>query len=224
MNTEWLEICKQVAQERAHLEAVQGWHVASDQPLFFEYRWEHVQEVVKLATWLAAQIDAADRADKQAVDREVLEAAASLHDIAELRPNHAQAGAVEAAQILRQTDFPPAKVAQMPNVIRQHEGMFRPQGDDPLEPIEAAILWDADKLSKLGIQALAYGLSAPYYQGKTLQARRKETQEWVNDVLSKTVYSMNTEPAQRLAVRRYREMVAALDAWAREETESNIQD
>ncbi|MCB0141510.1 MAG: HD domain-containing protein, partial [Caldilineaceae bacterium] len=137
MNTEWLQICKQIAQERAHLEAVQGWHVALDQPAFFEYRWEHVREVVKLATWLAAQIDAADRADKQAVDREVLEAAAWLHDIAKLRPNHAQAGAVEAAQILRQTDFPPAKVAQMANVIRQHEGMFRPQGDDPLEPIEA---------------------------------------------------------------------------------------
>ncbi|MEZ4661985.1 MAG: HD domain-containing protein [Caldilineaceae bacterium] len=202
---------------------MQSWRVAPEQPVFFEHRWEHVQEVVKLAAWLAAQIEHDDKADK-AVDREVLMAAAWLHDIAKMQPNHAETGAIEAAQLLRQTDFPPAKVEPVATAIRQHEGLFRVEGADPLEPIEAAILWDADKLSKLGIQALAYGLSAHYYIGKTLQARRKETQEWVHDVLSKTVYSMNTEPAKRLAVRRYREMVAALDAWAREETESIIKD
>ena len=108
MNTEWLEICKQVAQERAHLEAVQGWHVASDQPLFFEYRWEHVQAVVGLAIHLAEQLDA---------DCEVMEAAAWLHDICKMAPQHALVGAAEASVVLADTDFPPHKIAAVVDAI-----------------------------------------------------------------------------------------------------------
>lgn len=224
MNIKWQEKCRELAHERAHQEAVQEWKTPPNQPVAFEFRWEHVHEVVKLALWLSAQIAAEEKSEKQTVDAEAVEAAAWLHDICKLEANHAQVGADEAEKVLRQTDFPLSKIELVGTIVRQHEGLYRPEGADPIEPIEAAILWDADKLSKLGIRALAHGLSAPYYVGKTLQARRKQEKEWVHDVLSKTVYSMNTEPAKRLAVRRYREMVATLDTWAREETESIVKE
>jgi hypothetical protein len=90
-----------------------------------------------------------------------------------------------------------------------------------LHPLEAAILWDADKLSKLGVQALAYQLSSGYLIGQTLAERRRTCEEYIHKKLRETVTSMNTAPARRLAEERQRTMVAVLAAWAREEATRN---
>ena len=72
----WLAVCRQRAEEQALKEARTAWKITSDHSLPFNHRWEHVQEVVKLALWLTTHLDA---------DAEIVEAAAWLHDIAKGR-------------------------------------------------------------------------------------------------------------------------------------------
>ena len=68
----------------------------------FNYRWEHVTSVVRLAVRLA---------DLTAADADVVEAAAWLHDIRkETRERHALEGAEFARHFLPQTDFPADKI------------------------------------------------------------------------------------------------------------------
>jgi uncharacterized protein len=204
----WRELCRQEAAFQAKREAQIAWQIEDGADAPFNYRWEHVQRVVQLALWLAVETDA---------DPEAAEAAAWLHDIRKGEPDHGQAGAVAAAAVLAHSDFPAAKAPLVVEAIRQHAGLFRPEGAPPLEPLEAAVLWDADKLSKLGLEAVAYSLSAPFVQGRTLAERRRDIAEYTQTVLSRSVTSMNTAPARRLAERRFADMISALELWAQDE-------
>ena len=49
------------------------------------------------------------------------------------------------------SDFPPDKVWAVAEVIAKHVGLVIPA---PVEPLEAAVLWDADKLTKIGATAI----------------------------------------------------------------------
>jgi uncharacterized protein len=173
----------------------------------FAYRWEHVQQVVQMALVLA---------DLANADVEIVEAAAWLHDVHKGLPQHARAGADEALRFLPETDFPPEKVAAVAAAIAQHEGLTRPDNAPPLSPLEAAILWDADKLTKIGVQALAYTLSSPSVAGLTLAQRLEYMADFVRTVLPATVRSMNTYPARERAQLRLANMLGALDQWERE--------
>lgn len=202
----WRDVCRQEAEAQAVIEARAAWGMAGDTP--FNHRWEHVQRVVQVALWLAGETGA---------DREVTEAAAWLHDIRKGDPDHGPAGAIAAAAILARTDYPTAKIPLVADAIRRHAGLFRAEGAPPLEPLEVAVLWDADKLTKLGVEALAYTLSSPYERGKTLLQRRQDMLTYVITVLARSVASMNTEAARRLARQRYAAMTAMLQTWAQEE-------
>ncbi len=204
----WREVVRRIAQARAETESRRKWQVEPPRPIPFNYRWEHVQTVVGLALHLVQELGG---------DPEVVEAAAWLHDICKTQPRHGEAGAQEAQEILAGTDFPVRKIPLVVAAIRQHVGLFREEGAPPLEPLEAAILWDADKLSKLGVQAIVYAMSAPYANGQGLAERRQHFTQFTRDVLARTVASMNTEPAQAWAQVRYRHMLEALTAWAEEE-------
>jgi uncharacterized protein len=205
---EWRTVCYKLAEQRAQAEARKAWKAKSTKAIFFDYRWEHVQNVVRLADWLAITLDA---------DREIVAAAAWLHDICKGQPNHGVAGAKEAKKVLERTDFPGPKIPPVVDAISRHVGLYRPPDALPLEPVETAILWDADKLSKLGIQGLAYTLSTNYLRGLSLVQRRRDMAEFTLTVLSRTTLSMNTAPARALAAERYQAMVAVLEAWEREE-------
>src|SRR5687767_11210787 len=121
----WRDVVQHKAQTAAQAEATGVGRVMN-------YRWEHVQAVVRLARWLARETGA---------DAEVVEAAAWMHDIAKGQPQHAAAGAVAARGILLETDFPADKIERVVEAITHHEGLFR---ETVLEPLEAAVLWDAD--------------------------------------------------------------------------------
>ena len=147
-NAGWRTVCRRHAEQRATDEALDDWKAKDDKALPFNYRWEHVQIVVGLALHLA---------DLTGADREIAEASAWLHDVCKGEPNHGVAGARAARTLLAHTDFPAAKIDAVAQAISLHVGLTRPPGV-PLQPLEAAVLWDADKLSKLGVQALAYNL------------------------------------------------------------------
>ena len=205
---EWRTVCRQQAEKQATAEARKLWKVSSNKAIPFAHRCEHVQAVVSTALWLARETGA---------DSEVVEAAAWLHDIRKGSPGHGVNGAREAKRILLQTDFPAEKTPSVVDAIARHVGLYRAPDAPPLTPLETAILWDADKLTKLGVQALAYSLSMNFMRGLTLPQRRSNMLEFTQSVLARTVKSMNTPPARQEAERRYAAMLDVLQTWQRED-------
>lgn len=175
---------------RATHEELAGRH--GDLDVSFNYRWEHVQAVVTLANRLAALTGA---------DTDVVEAAAWLHDVCKWThgETHADAGAAFARAFLPTTDFPPEKIEAVAAAIEAHQGLYL---DQPLEGLETQVLWDADKLAKIGLTAAFHwtGGALAGDQGRTMAdiIARGRNAEWQ----AKTVASMHTAPARRAAQER----------------------
>jgi uncharacterized protein len=188
----WREVVRNAAYEAS----VSQMRARRERDTFhYNYRWEHVQAVVRLAIRLAALTGA---------DAEIVEAAAWLHDVAKGEAvDHGQAGALAARRILAATDLSPGKIPAVAHAIAQHVGLFR---DEPVAPLEAAVLWDADKLSKLGATAVLH------FTGNLADAGRGSTESLLDalpaeDWQPRTVESLHTAPAraagqQRLAAYR----------------------
>lgn len=158
--------------------------------------------MVRLAGRLGRQLGA---------DMEVLTAAVWLHDIVKSHSPElgeipdADLAADEAGRFLLSTDFPPDKIEAVVAAIRVHEGLYK---DYRLEQLEAAILWDADKLSKLGATYLVHNLPIrpifdPIFQGKPTDTDLvlRSAQDWLK-IGERIVASMNTEPGRAEATRR----------------------
>ncbi|MHA1948553.1 MAG: HD domain-containing protein [Candidatus Thorarchaeota archaeon] len=127
--------------------AIAEWKEAADNqkvPLY-NYRGDHIQEVVELAKYLA---------DGTGADMEVIIFASWLHDLA--KPGvggisveqHGIASAEMAEEILTKEGIDHAIIGRVSDVIRKHVGLTL---KDPLEPLEAQIVWEADKILKLGM-------------------------------------------------------------------------
>lgn len=198
----WREEIREVALERATAESLELWGQSTGEVPRFNYRWEHLLAVEKLCSWLGRQLGG---------DEEVLTACVWLHDIVKSHDldlpevSDADAAADEARRILAGTDFPAGKIDAVYAAIRVHEGLFR---EEPLADLEAAILWDADKLSKLGATHLVHNLPVrlvfdPMFQGRPtstdLVARSEE--EWIS-IGDRIAASMNTGPGRLEAARR----------------------
>lgn len=173
---------------------------AADNPAF-SYRWEHVRAVVKTAKKLAKLTGA---------DKEVVEAAAWLHDVAKKAgEQHPQEGAKFALKFLPKTDFPEDKIAHVATVIEDHMGLWR---EEPLTDLESQVLWDADKLTKIGVLAAVHWVSGDVTRnriGKTEDViKRLKSTRW----RAKTVASMHTEPARNAAFHRFVAFDALLEA------------
>jgi uncharacterized protein len=188
----WRAVAQSAAQDAARIEDQARW---GDARTPFDYRWEHVQAVAQLAVRLA---------ERTGADREVCEAAAWLHDVAKAqptatdssqpgqRPDHGRDGAIAARRILAETDFPPAKIAAVADAIAKHVGFTH---EDPVEPLEAAVLWDADKLSKLGATVVFHGLGYLLAKGQNTTEALIE-QLWDEDWGTDIVDHLNTAPAR----------------------------
>jgi uncharacterized protein len=180
--TAWRETVRKAAHDAAIVEERTR---RSTGDILFYYRWEHVQAVVRLAIRLAELTGA---------DREVVEAAAWLHDVAKGRSSqdHGRDGAVAARRILVETDFPPHKVEAVAEAIAKHVGLWT---DEPVEPLEAAVVWDADKLSKLGATIAIHGIGYLLTRGEGTTERlleRLRDADWQQGI----VHSLNTAPAR----------------------------
>jgi uncharacterized protein len=168
----------------------------------FNYRWEHVTTVVTLALKLAELTGA---------DAEIVEAAAWLHDVRKYkdRDRHPLTGADFAREFLPTTDFPPEKIEAVAQAIADHMGLWR---DEPLTVLESQVLWDADKLAKIGLTAIFHwtGFSLAGDEMRTLAGliERGRSAEWQ----VKTVASMHTAPARRAAEARLAAYTALYDA------------
>lgn len=212
MNFNWLEAVKAAAEAGAQEDEARHWgyEATSDKPYPFSYRWEHVQQVVRNGAWLSTQYPEADA--------DVVIAACWLHDVRKVEKSHAEKGALFARQLLRTLDFPQFKIPRVAQAISIHEGLFRPADDwrdssnepfraaPPLRPLEAAILWDADKLSKLGpishFHFLGWSLSQAVRTGQPLTTLEAHAQNrrYIEKVVPRIIASMNTEAANQRAI------------------------
>lgn len=166
----------------------------------FNYRWEHVTTVVKLAVKLARLTGA---------DVEVVEAAAWLHDICkEKKDDHSREGARFARNFLRETDFPKNKIKRVAQAIEDHMGLWR---EEPLTNLESMVLWDADKLAKIGLTAAfhwtGWALAGSKLRDMDNLIARARSADWQR----KTVNSMHTKPARRAAKKRLKAYNALWD-------------
>jgi len=168
---------------------------AEDGPVY-RYRWDHVQGVVREAQALAHQLGA---------DLEVVTAAAWLHDVAKCdasgaeQEDHAAKGAAYARNVLADTGFPRDKVGAVADAIAKHARLYK---DWQVEPLEAAILWDADKLTKLGATGAMAAIAWSIVRGgaDTTPALVRELYPlWL---YRRMAASMNTLRAREIAAQR----------------------
>jgi HD superfamily phosphodiesterase len=108
---------------------------------YYNYRLEHVQQVER---------DALRIGETLPVDQEILLAAVWLHD--RFHPQvkgdqHAVEAAGWALNNLAGLGFPTEKVERVSYAVARH---IDPPGQIPAGAVEARVLWDADKLSKIG--------------------------------------------------------------------------
>jgi len=218
--TDWRKACESSLRTFTEADANRFWRIShpGDQGArpIFDYRFEHTLAVVKIARWLAPLVGA---------DLEVVECAAWLHDCrkpfrgpageerAQAKDTHAQDASAAVPEILAGTDFPAAKIPAVRQAIERHVGLKLTRR---LEPLEAACLWDADKLSKIGAASLVHfggiaGAFGPISTGGILQHGR----DWMHR--ARMIAScMNTAPARAEAERRVAFLAAHYEQLGRE--------
>ncbi len=175
---------------------------------FFNYRGTHVTEVVRIAKYLARETGA---------DYDVVVMAAWFHDVAKPgtegtgRPHGPECAAVARTYLLKE-GVNPEVVERVCDAIEKHVGYTR---DAPLTPLEAQVVWESDKLAKLGITSMLFHL---------INGLRYEPNPNLDDILErmrkglpglrKIEASMFTEPGRRIAkarMRSYESFIALLE-------------
>jgi uncharacterized protein len=188
------EKLEQLVVSRTSTAAREEWLKAqqeSEVPLF-NYRYSHVSQVVTVAKQLAEATGA---------DMDIVTTAAWLHDFAKPGigdvPGHGETSAKDAREILLNERIDPDTVERICDAIRKHVGLTL---ENPLEPLEAQVLWEADKLVKLGVTVFAHTIV--YMQqarpGFSLKDLADELRDYVG-LAERIAASMNTELAQELA-------------------------
>jgi len=159
--------------------------------LKFNYRSEHNALVYSIGMEIGKELNA---------DMDILKAAILLHDVgrSEVREGHGQKGAEMAAEILSNTNFPVDKINAVKNAIRVHVGW-----DESIpETLEARILWDADKLSKLGASIILHKSMLLPLNGKQTTDAVKEFNSWL--ITAEFIKdNMKTEKGKKIAEERF---------------------
>ena len=156
------------------------------------HSYEHVNRVVKIATFLAKM---------EKANVELVQMGALLHDIgwAVGRP-HNETGAKLTRKILKEMNYPSEKSERIAGTVLHHPLGFK----DKLEIIEEKIVWDADKIDLLGVVGIVRAFH--WLGGKPFEAVVKtcfEEQTTIYDLL-------NTQTAKKIAKGRHRKMMAFL--------------
>ncbi|MHA2072732.1 MAG: HD domain-containing protein [Candidatus Thorarchaeota archaeon] len=157
----------------------------------YNYRFDHVREVVKLTKHLAARTCA---------DMEVATLAAWLHDYSKPGssgvPNHGKSSAAAARRLLEDEGIESGVIERVCDAIEKHVGLTL---KEPVQPLEAQILWDADKIVKLGVIGLLHFLvnGLKINPGLYLNGMAQKIQEFI-PLAEKIVESMNTDEGRAI--------------------------
>jgi len=203
------------------IEQARSWSPAQD-PV---HGLDHVLRVLRMAERLADELGA---------DREIVRAAALLHDAAgahpeagEARHDHEQESAAVARRVLTDEGWPEARIQAVEHCIRAHR--FR--GQEQPRTLEAQVLFDADKLDVMGAfgaaRTIGYALQAgtPIYAAPSrsfLDRGETEVDEFHSAYheylfkLRRVRERLYTEPARRIGEQRHRVLCSFFDQLAAE--------
>ncbi len=158
----------------------------------YNYRAEHNALVISMGMQIGERLKA---------DRDVLKAALTLHDVgrSKVKKGHAEAGARMAGEILQDTDFPKEKIKAVQYAISTHVGW----DESVPETLEARVLWDADKLSKLGACIVIQRAMNMALMGKNGRDVTTYFNNWLKTA-EQIKKIMKTEPGSEMAEERYK--------------------
>lgn len=145
-----------------------------DEP-YYNYRFEHVLQVERDARRLITAVRG---------DEEIIMAAVWIHDRCQPQfegENHAALAAAWVRNNLISIGFPPDKVPAVEYAVANHSNRSH---TIPVEANEARILWDADKLSKVGALSIITLLCANPAFPQT-----QVSYKWVNQQLAQELIS-----------------------------------
>ncbi len=191
----WESTLRQLVKEETERDAAILWGHPEEPPPF-NYRYEHTLAVVSTARYLQQQ---------EGGDYRIIMASAWLHDIDKKfikpdphpygRPHHGIRSARRAAEILTGLGFNHREVSGVEEAISSHVGLFE---DATERTLEASILWDADKLTKVGAVSLSHAIAiAPAFEPLTTERLIERGTRWV-ELMDRTVAAFKTETARRL--------------------------
>lgn len=162
--------------------------------------WQHSERDYLMAVRLA-------EGDGLQVDKDVLFAAAFLHDMAAFMPckgpkmEHGECAARQARAVLRGTGFPMQKLAAVQAAERGH--MYYSTASDP----NAVVLHDADSLDFLGDIGAARMIALVGEKAPSFAPAVKTLRGFVQDIPPRLI----TKTAQRLGAERAAELGSFLD-------------
>ncbi|BBB31775.1 conserved hypothetical protein [Thermotomaculum hydrothermale] len=199
MNKEfhWERYLENLLREKTEREAAALWkHSGGGIP--FDYRFEHVMAVVKHGKFLQRH---------EGGDLKVIVAACYLHDIGKSffikegkNKHHGYKSAEMAKKILKDiNDFSDSEIEHVAEAIRNHVGLFK---DNKNRCLEGKILWDADKLTKVGALSLAHSLAiAGAFGGIDTKGIVERGLKWAN-LVPDIVKGFHTETAKKIGKER----------------------
>lgn len=180
---------------------VSVYHLAQSAFLHPAWGWQHSERNYDVALQLAQE-------DGLKVDRDVLFAAAFLHDMGAFRPcpdkkmEHGDCAAIESESVLRQAGFPMQKFSAVQAAERGHMYYSNP-GAQP----EAIVLHDADSLDFLGDIGASRMISLAGEKAPSFAPAIKQLRKFVTDIPPRLI----TKAARRIGAQRAAELKAFLD-------------
>ncbi len=173
----------------------------------YNYRLDHVRHVVEIAKILAEETGA---------DQKVVILAALLHDIA--KPgivqvqHHGEKSAKIAEEILRSKGVTDDIISKVSDVIRKHVGLTL---DEELHPVEAQVIWEADKIDKLGIVGFIHFIvnGARMFPGMMIEDMAKAVRESIPlaERIAASMFSTKGKEMSRIRLEHLREISSKLD-------------
>jgi HD superfamily phosphodiesterase len=199
MNSDIEQRLRKIVEVSTRKAAIEEWRESAKTqrvPLY-NYRFDHIEEVVVLAKQIAKGTDA---------DLEVITLAAWLHDLAKpgvggiSAQEHGVVSAKMAEEILTLEKIHRRKIEKVSDVIRKHVGLILKQ---PLDTLEAQILWEADKILKLGVVGLLQNIlnSVRLFPGRSMKEIATDIRDFLN-LATNITECMVTEHGREIAKER----------------------
>jgi uncharacterized protein len=176
------------------------YHLAQTTFIHPAWGWQHSERNYDLAVQLAD-------ADNLHVDRDVLFAAAFLHDMAAFKPcadkkmEHGDCAAIESRSVLQQAGFPMQKFGAVQAAERGHM-YYSAAGSQP----EAIVLHDADSLDFLGDVGIARMIALTGSKAPSFEPAVKQLRAFANDIPPRLI----TKAARRIGAERAAQVRAFL--------------